>query len=217
MLKTTLRTMLKKSRRASDDAAAPATPLIDIVFQLLVFFLLAVKFVGVEEELSAHLPRNRGPGTGEPVGTLNFFLHWTEDSSSRGRVSCLVSGYLPPDGGPAHREHEFPMLEPSGGAVPYGPARLQVDYAVPSFAEIERYVRDCRTDQESAGIPEGLPVTVRFDRKVPLQMVVTVLDICERQGIRDFAIAQEEDSPDYTLDAVRDSSSGLDATEMKRK
>jgi len=37
------------------------TPMIDIVFQLLVFFLLTLKFKTIDERIDSMLPRERGP------------------------------------------------------------------------------------------------------------------------------------------------------------
>ncbi len=43
------------------------TPMVDIVFQLLIFFMLAARFRSEEGKLVAHLPKDRGQGTGTPT------------------------------------------------------------------------------------------------------------------------------------------------------
>jgi biopolymer transport protein ExbD len=55
--------MAKKiDRRPPEDVQPgepPMTPMIDVVFQLLIFFLLTMKFTIQEGELLTHLPRTR--------------------------------------------------------------------------------------------------------------------------------------------------------------
>ena len=50
-----------------DDLELNMTPMIDIVFQLIVFFLLSLKFKTVDERLDALLPKDRGEVIGPPV------------------------------------------------------------------------------------------------------------------------------------------------------
>ncbi len=44
-----------------DDPGINMTPMIDIVFQLIVFFLLTLKFKSVDSRIDASLPKNVGP------------------------------------------------------------------------------------------------------------------------------------------------------------
>ena len=44
-----------------DDPGLNMTPMIDIVFQLIVFFLLTLKFKSVDRRIDSALPRNCGP------------------------------------------------------------------------------------------------------------------------------------------------------------
>ena len=56
----------RKQRAKSDPAAKmqpPLTPMIDVVFQLLLFFLLATTFVKMEGKIQAKLPRIKGTAT----------------------------------------------------------------------------------------------------------------------------------------------------------
>ncbi len=48
---------------ASSDTELKMTPMIDVVFQLLIFFLVGTKFRVPEGELEAYLPRDEGPPT----------------------------------------------------------------------------------------------------------------------------------------------------------
>ena len=49
----------------------PLTPMIDVVFQLLLFFLLGCQFIQDEGQLKANLPRTRGIG---PAPTMKVYL-----------------------------------------------------------------------------------------------------------------------------------------------
>ena len=44
-----------------DDTELNMTPMIDIAFQLIIFFLLSLKFKTVDERIDAMLPKDRGP------------------------------------------------------------------------------------------------------------------------------------------------------------
>jgi len=44
-----------------DDTELNMTPMIDIVFQLIVFFLLSLKFKSVDQRIESMLPKDRGP------------------------------------------------------------------------------------------------------------------------------------------------------------
>jgi hypothetical protein len=85
------------------------------------------------------------------------------------------------------------------GVIGYGPRRTPVvfdDYAVPNFDEIEDYIQfrqETYRAPEVGGSGRGLPVVVRFEDKVPTQVVVTLLDICKRKGVQDFTIAAKEE------------------------
>ncbi len=53
----------KKKRKEIPDAEAPElsmTPMIDVTFQLLIFFMVTSKFKTLEGKLSAYLPKERG-------------------------------------------------------------------------------------------------------------------------------------------------------------
>ena len=53
--------MAKKKRDLDNDPVEPPmTPMIDIIFQLLIFFMLTMKFVVQEGKLMSHLPKDKG-------------------------------------------------------------------------------------------------------------------------------------------------------------
>lgn len=58
----------KISREAAEETKAEMsmTPMIDITFQLLIFFMLGVKFKLLEQKLNSYLPKDTGPNSTPP-------------------------------------------------------------------------------------------------------------------------------------------------------
>ena len=50
----------KKSGHILEDMTMDITPMIDVVFQLLIFFMVAAKFKTLEGKLLAYLPKDKG-------------------------------------------------------------------------------------------------------------------------------------------------------------
>lgn len=50
----------KKERPVLEDMIMDITPMIDVVFQLLIFFMVAAKFKTLEGKLLAYLPKDKG-------------------------------------------------------------------------------------------------------------------------------------------------------------
>lgn len=78
---------------ASEEADLQMTPMIDVTFLLLIFFLCSIKFKLLDGKLSSHLPREMGVNTFEPSG----FLERIEISLDRSRTapdgfSILLNG-----------------------------------------------------------------------------------------------------------------------------
>lgn len=162
------------------------TPMIDIVFQLLIFFVLTAKFIEFEGVLRSYLPKNRGVqptvATNIDLANVTVFLDWEGDPET-GHCIAITTKYQPPSGGSQPR-YQFPLVP---GEQAYAAHKgNRVPYDCPDFREIEAYIK-YRKDTYS-GIGFGLPVTVNFTDRVPIQMVVNMIDICVRLGITDFAL-----------------------------
>ena len=54
---------------AVEPDASDMTPMIDIVFQLLIFFMLTMQFQEVEGKMLSQLPKNKGPVSGPSTPT----------------------------------------------------------------------------------------------------------------------------------------------------
>ena len=173
-----------KKRRSSvsepEEMEINMLPMIDIVFQLLIFFVLTMKFIQLEGELRSYLPKNRGlqqtVATSIDLDNVTVFLDWVGEPLD-GYCRAITNNYRSPAGA-VQRRHEFSRVQ----GDPTGP----VEYQHPNFNEIEGYIKQ-RKDSYS-GIGFGLPVTVNFSDSVPVQMVVNMVDLCVKLGIEDFAL-----------------------------
>jgi biopolymer transport protein ExbD len=151
------------------------TSMIDVVFLLLVFFVFSARFIVLEETLPSYLPKGRGdePFPEQVMAEVVVGLGWKDEKAS---ATAFTSG---PYGG-ADR-----------GLVAFGQhLDRRVGYVAPRFDEIERYLVD-RVQQYGP----KTPVTVHFENGVPWQVVVDVIDVCERVGLHDVAVGAEEIEP----------------------
>lgn len=202
---------LAKKSDAGGEIAGDMTPMIDVIFQLVLFFVFSMKFIAFEGQLQAYLPKDRGQGPGTPVSidpiTATIFLEWA--SADGGRVIARTDKYYSPDG-QVVENYQFPMdpglrLEAGPDGTPraqteskvQGPTRqhtVRYDFAVPQWTDVEQYLgtRKAMYDQKKQGLGEGLPVTVNFTNQVPWQAITNVLDICTRLKITNFALNMTE-------------------------
>ena len=191
------------------------TPFIDVIFQLVLFFVFSMKFLAFEGHINAFLPKNRGLDASQPdfnkeLRQVTLFLLW-ERSANGENVYLRTLHYAPPSGGAVQDDYLFPM-DPGVRQVTVSSAKtgtriethtstnmvsangkkgglVEYNYGAPNMAQLEEYLRDQkRIYDEKSGMGAGLRLTVNFESKVPWQMVVNIVDICTRVGITDFAL-----------------------------
>ena len=201
---------IKQNKRVIEESELDMTPMIDIVFQLLIFFLLSAKFIALEGQLSSYLPKDRGLAPSfakiEPDEVI-FFLDWVPDAADpkklTGRVRCQTINYKPTPGAASGQDHEFDSVDATSGKVPYGPGGRTVTYKgtlaeempgyhVPNFINIEDYLNFRHGLYETKGSGKSIPVTINVSDEVPMQMVANIVDICTRIGITNVTIAAKE-------------------------
>ena len=144
------------------------TPMIDVVFQLLIFFMLTIKFKVLEGKLSAYLPKDVGVNDSPavPKDKVEIQLKIEREGSK-----------LAPDGSGKPWSCE--------GAYKYGPDRV-IRYSVgpkssQKLEEIMVRVRELyRADKESPVSIDPLPGTVYED-------VIAVLDQVVQVGFTDIS------------------------------
>jgi biopolymer transport protein ExbD len=134
--------MALKLRKVSASEALTLTPLIDVVFLLLVFFLVATRFEEADRQLDVSLP-----------------------SAEQARPDVLRPNDLMID------------MNDSGACF--------VEGRELNFADLETVIRD-----RVASNPNTQAVKIRADKRVTLQGVVTVMNLCKRYGA-EYSITTE--------------------------
>jgi biopolymer transport protein ExbD len=129
-------------KKGMASQALTMTPLIDVVFLLLIFFLVATRFEEADRQLDVTLPsaEQAKPDVLRP----NDLMVDMNDSGT-----CFVEG-------------------------------REVD-----FATLENVIRD-----RVASNPSTQAVKIRADKRVTLQGVVTVMNLCKRYGA-EYSITTE--------------------------
>jgi len=183
----------KTNRWIKDSADMEMTPMIDIVFQLLIFFLLSAKFVSLEGQLSSYLPKDRGLQSSFSqidLANVSFFLDWMPDDE---RTRLRTLNYEDASGNRIDT-YEFGNFDGRQQLATYGPGgqskRVLYRYQVPNFDEVEEYLG--RRHATYTGGKKGIPVTINVGDAVPMQMVTNIVDICTRVGITNVTIAAKE-------------------------
>lgn len=95
---------MKIPQRKPPAAMAPdLTPMIDVTFMLLIFFLVATTFRQVERRLAAELPTDEGPfrGSGPPPHEIKVRMDWC-DPWMQIQVLAGAGAGISPIGEPVH-------------------------------------------------------------------------------------------------------------------
>jgi biopolymer transport protein ExbD len=197
--------------RESGFPAMGNTPFIDVIFQLVLFFVFTLSFLLAEQWLPAPLPKQGGPGEPDLLDRrVALDLSWS--SAGGGFVVCSTGDYRPATGGFPLEDSTFPP-DPASRTVlgsdglPHTTARVVLesgrsgvkgpvtfDYGIPHLAAVERFL-EAENRRQQTLLGRGVSVTVRFDDRVPWQAVVTVADICRRVGITDYALGSLAPEP----------------------
>ena len=101
--------MVMGSAAPQDDIKGDMTPMIDVVFQLMIFFMCTIKFKTLEGKLTAYLPKD--------VGVNNV-----QTNAKLEKVDIVVK--VLKEGSKLHSERDEPYVEGSGRPFRYGPDRV---------------------------------------------------------------------------------------------
>lgn len=138
--------MSVRLRRGTALGTLSLTPLIDVVFLLLIFFLVATRFAQEDYELDVVLP-------------------------SASEAQPLI----------AEPKELFVNID-SQGEYYVGGRRL-------TRREVEDVLRQAVTNN-----PVSQSVVIRADKRVAFDSVVTIMNLCNRTGVRDYTVtAHSED------------------------
>ncbi len=137
--------MAVKIRKGNALSALSLTPLIDVVFLLLVFFLVTTRFAQEDYELDVVLP-------------------------SASEAQPLI----------AEPKELFINIDRQGD--------YYVDGRVVSRQEMEQIL-----EQTVADNPVNQSVVIRADKRVEFDYVVSVMNLCNRTGVRDYSVTTQQD------------------------
>ena len=162
-----------KPKRDVGDVETDMTSMIDVVFLLLIFFMLATKFKMPEGTLRSYLPKNRGESNSRPM--MSETCRITLMMNQGGQVIAYADQAQVPVSDLLDSDFE----ENTG--IP-GPDLL--------------FIEDHIGRRKATYVPlDGtgtLPVVIDFAENVPYKYVIDVLNICARERIENIAFAQPE-------------------------
>ncbi|MCY3002363.1 MAG: biopolymer transporter ExbD [Planctomycetota bacterium] len=161
------------SRIPAEEIKGDMTPMIDVVFQLLIFFMLTIKFKLLEGKLSAYLPKDVGVNDSQAIPKDKIEIKL--------KVEREGTKLMPDDSG-----------KPWGGegAYKYGPDRV-IKYAVGPKAsndlrDIITRVKDLHKSNPDQSVTiDPLPGTVYGD-------VVVVVDEVLGVGFSDISFVGDK-------------------------
>ena len=90
-----MRKRKRSDREGDSEMEINLTPMIDIVFQLLIFFVVTAKFIKFEGELLSYLPKDRGTNPSDPedpTEPVTIFLRW-EGDPAKGTCIAITNRY----------------------------------------------------------------------------------------------------------------------------
>ena len=141
----------------------PMTPMIDVIFQLVIFFMCAAHFKQIEGKLQSYLPKDKGlnpiPVLEPELREIRIILRPASGNVISAHVEKRHIANFPAD------PKKLKGISPEWDAL---------------GAEVGSLYRP------SAATNRPIPVKIDADPKVPFQYVVSSLDACLRNGVKDI-------------------------------
>ncbi|RMG19017.1 MAG: biopolymer transporter ExbD [Planctomycetota bacterium] len=178
----------KGSRFGSEELELDMTPMIDIVFNLLIFFMCATKFRSQEGMIEAFLPKNRGQGSGTPQIDLNevrIKLLWYDRS---GRPTNVKT---PREGGCVVLKIGDEVFNSAGELEDFTYRGRYLPEKHPVWRKLYEKLVAFR-DGYSGTSEKGLPVIIDARKQVPTKYVISALNEVVRAKIKDVTFAAPE-------------------------
>ena len=161
-----------------DDTAINMTPMIDICFQLIVFFMLTLRFKSIDRRFELQMPKDRGPSTQparvDPLTRITVRLFRKNREGTGGEPFTRI------------RVGERSTFELPRGPWPVGAeaeaARLKAEDAV--LAQVERAIEEAWSEQgRNPGVCGEIRTPAPDGASVPHGDVVRVLDAFLAAGL----------------------------------
>ena len=181
--------MAKRKREIEiEDIDMDMTPMIDIVFNLLIFFMCATKFRTAEGMIEAFLPKNRGQSSGTPQIDLNevrIKLLWYDRSGAPTNVKNVN------EGGCVVLKVGDDLFNNAGEFEDYTHKGRNLPEMSPVWAALHKKLLDFKAGYSGSG-EKGLPVIIDARKQVPTKYVISTLNEVVRAGIQDVTFAAPE-------------------------
>lgn len=171
----------KKKQNSEEIQELQLTSMIDVVFQLLVFFLCATKFPDPEALLKSWLPRNQGLRASQPTQLELEDARLVLRADGKDKITCQRPDLQSPTG-----------FRPFTQMVTNDLFTNQKE-SIPNWNQVEGYLVGAKKNFSEVGEgTKGLPVIIDFDKHVKFKYVSKVLDICAKLNITNIQIAAPE-------------------------
>lgn len=167
------------SRFVMEEHELDLTPMIDIVFLLLIFFMTATKFRTPEGVIEAFLPKDKGQAAGTPKIDLNEI-----------RIKLL---WYDASGSPTKGDEGFVVLKVGDEVFnSVGDFNRETYSSLSSvWANLGSKLSEFK-DGYKGSSEKGLPVIIDARKQVPTKYVISALNEVVRAGIQDVTFAAPE-------------------------
>lgn len=158
-----------------EEAKVDLTSMIDVIFLLLIFFMVGTKFKTEEGRHKAFLPKNKGQAAGSPkdLSEVRINVAWVDLNGSNTDTE--------------DPREAMPLLSIKGKAYPSTTdPRTGTDR--PDWDYLSERLEEFRNAYQGEN-QEGLPVIIDASPYVPWQHVVSVLDACAKARVKDISFA----------------------------
>lgn len=155
--------MAKRRKSNSDNAEVDMTPMIDIVFQLIAFFMVITNFEQTQADERVKLPRDAlaKPPEVKPDDSLTLNVGFIRDMEGK-------------------KEDPEPWLFNFGGE----------DRTRPVSPECKNLLdREVRLYKGKEIDPKTVVIKIRSDAEVPTGVVQQMIELCQKAGFETFAMS----------------------------
>jgi len=172
----------KKKSGGPVEVNCDLTPMIDVTFLLLIFFILNIKFKVEEGEIESFLPKDKGQASGTPQIDLNdvrLKLLWYDGSGAP------IS--------PKDDETDGNVIIKIGRNAYNGPSEINDGNMAnhPVWGTLYTDLDSFKNNYKGGG-KNGLPVIIDARQQVPYRYVVRALNEVVRAGVKDVTFAAPE-------------------------
>ncbi|RME88550.1 MAG: biopolymer transporter ExbD [Planctomycetota bacterium] len=162
---------------AEEEIKMDLTPMIDVTFLLLIFFMLSAKFKTTEGQIQSFLPKNRGMASAshKEVSETRVFLSW-----------CRPQGYQYSKNPKVGR----PVLKCGDPTIGF---KLMERNGRPDYTMLIDFLKKQKVQQAGRNAGEGIKVIIDAQPLVPWEHVIKALDAVVTVGIKDVTFAAKEE------------------------